>query len=128
MDWYDIKFAAGKVTTAGKGIAKKTLIGTGIVVGLAALPFIASNARKSRAYDPNALPPAPEMAQPLPPVLSPMEIGAPQTLMGETPVEGPMAARIRMQREGMAAGVDASNPGLMDVDGKGAPQVLGASR
>ena len=97
-----------------------------VAAGAVALPFIISGSRESRRYDPSAVPPPP--AEPLPQVMMAPEAPEMQqnTLMGQQPVEGDNARRVLAQRGGMAAGIDPSNPRLMDVDGSGqVPGVLG---
>jgi len=88
------------------------------VTALVAAPFVISNIRKKRRA-PVEMAPEPAM----PPVMVDPQAN---TMMGMQPVEGPMAQRILAQRGGMSAGVDPSNPGLMDVDGSGQqPVALG---
>jgi len=68
------------------------------------------------------------MAGPAQPMALP-EAGIPgqkNTLMGMEMVEGDMVNKLKMERGGLAAGVNPGNPGLMDIDGTGqVPQALG---
>jgi len=131
MDWvkndaaFDIKYAAGKFGKIGKRTAGWALVVAGITGALVAAPFINKNARDKQRYDPaNA---SPFEREPQVTSMQAADVGQAQTLMGETPVAGDWAQKVRSA--GSAAGVDASTPGLMDnLDGKGTPQVLGAAR
>ena len=125
-DWswstrYDITHSK-TLETLGKGTKKAGLIAlaAGAIV---ATPFIINSMRSNRRFKPEDAPLPPELIDPTPQV---MMAPPQQTLMGMQPVEGAMAQRVLASRGGAAAGVDPSNPGLMDIDGSGQmPQALG---
>ena len=124
-------FVKTSLKTGGKwgGIA-------GLVAGAAVgIPLIVSGMRSRRRFDEDRdLLPSRELTDPLPPVLdfTPQGPAQPGTLMGEAPVEGAMARKVKMQRAGISAGIDATAPSIMSpdgrntVDGSRSVEVLGA--
>jgi hypothetical protein len=109
---------------AGIGSMLKTGLGSGwkwakrgALIGgaVVATPIVVGAIRNNRTPDEDApLPPAPELSAPLPQVFESPPIGA-NTLMGQTPVEGTFAKRVK---SGRAGGIDVGSPNLMGADGR----------
>lgn len=141
--WYGYGEAAvGLGRSAKNAIAKpfKKSLGKGakagglVALALAAVGGLAilSNRTRSgrRLRDTDMLPDvAPDMAampgvnDGLPRVMTAEELMAQQasmqqTMMGEPPVEGPRAMKVKMERNGLASGVNPAAPEVGDIDGK----------
>jgi hypothetical protein len=106
------------VLKAGGKVAGVTAL---VTTALVAAPFVLNKMRNKRKFKPENVPmmPMPEVME------APMMSMGSNTMMGQAPVAGDFAQREMARRGGLAAGVDASSPNVMDVDGRGAPQQLG---
>ena len=121
------KLSGAAKRAAGKGVKAGGIVAL-VAAGLGALAIFSRSTRSHRRFKESDVPNLPDemMDEAFPRVLSAEELMAQQaimqqqqaTMMGQMPVEGRHASKVKMERSGMDAGINPGAPDVGDIDGK----------